>query len=223
MKKNIIASVSAAIVLSATAGAAQAAPGDVTVGVGASLTQGFGLEVGYAMTESLTLRGAYYGANLDESEDIDGIDFDIELDMQNVGAFVDWKPMADSGFRVSVGVISNGNELTATSSSSNSYDIGNTTYTAAQVGTLTGEIGFDSMAPYLSLGYDANLTDNLVLGADLGVIFQGSPDVTYSATGALASDAAFLADLQREEDNAQSDIDDFKYLPVVKIALSYRF
>ena len=195
-------------------------------GVGVSLTQGLGVEIGYSLTESLSLRGNYYRFDTDKNDDIDGIDFDLNIDLQNTGLYLDYHPFTSNyqGFRLTAGLINNGNSLDATGTPTNgNFDINGVTYSAAQVGTLSADVGFKSTAPYLGIGYDKNLYDNLDIVADLGVIFQGSADVTYTANGAIANDPSFQANLAAEQASAQSDLDDYKYLPVVKVGMQYRF
>ena len=58
---------------------------------------------------------------------------------------------------------------------------------------------------------------------DLGVVFQGSPDADLTATGPLASDPTFLAELAKEEQQLQDEVDDYEYYPVVSIGVTYKF
>ena len=54
-------------------------------------------------------------------------------------------------------------------------------------------------------------------------MFQGSPTANLSATGPIASDPGFQADLAKEENNLQDDLDNFEYYPVISIGFNYRF
>lgn len=198
----------------------------ITVGVGASVTQGFGVDLGYDLTESLRVRGNYYSYDDNESDTIDGINFDVNLELENTGLFVDYHPFSSkhSGFRLTAGAISNGSSLSATGVPvGGNYTIDGTTYTAAQVGSLAAEVEFDSFAPYLGLGYDLSVTENLALVSDLGIMFQGSPTVNYTANGTLASDPTFMADLEAERRSAEDDLSDFEYMPILKVGIQYRF
>ena len=71
---------------------AQAGEGDFSVGLGASITQGVGLELGYELRDNISLRGSYYGYSLSKSKNIDDIDYDMDLDLQNTGVFIDYRP-----------------------------------------------------------------------------------------------------------------------------------
>ncbi len=154
----------------------------------------------------------------------DDVEYDFELKLFTVSALVDWFPFSNN-FRLSAGFMVNGNEINASAKGAQDYTLGDVTYTASQVGTLNGNIDFDDFAPYLGIGYGNPFgTDSSwLLSLDVGVLYQGSPEVDLSADGTLANNTVFMADLQREEDNLQSDISAFKFYPVIALGITYRF
>jgi len=200
--------------------------GQITAGLGVSVTQGVGIDIGYELADNIQLRGSYYSFTHNDSESIDNIDFDVDLSLKNAGVFMDFHPWSvnDAGFRLSGGVLYNGNRLKASGQPDNgSYNIGGTNYSAAQVGDLNANVGFRKIVPYLGVGYDVAASRNVQLSADLGVVYQKSATVDYSATGALAASPTFQADLAQEEQQARDDLNRFEYLPVMRVAVSYRF
>lgn len=55
-------------------------------------------------------------------------------------------------------------------------------------------------------------------------MFQGSPRVSdLRSTGTLANDPLFRAELERERQEIEDDIDQFKIYPVIQLSLSYLF
>lgn len=54
--------------------------------------------------------------------------------------------------------------------------------------------------------------------ADLGVLFQGEPEVSYRATGAVAQ-----VDIEREKRQIEDDLDEYKLFPVLSVGVAYRF
>ncbi len=55
-------------------------------------------------------------------------------------------------------------------------------------------------------------------------MFQGRPEIdNLSATGTLASNAAFQASLRAEEEEIEEDIDNYKVYPIVQFSIAYRF
>ncbi len=98
-------------------------------------------------------------------------------------------------------------------------------YTPEQIGTLSGDATFDEFAPYVGIGFGNAVADDVDLSFsfDLGLIFQGTPDVKLRSDGTAAGNPVFVADLQDEEDDLQDDADKFKIYPVLSFGISYCF
>ena len=103
---------------------------------------------------------------------------------------------------------------------SGTYSIGNRNYTGAEVGTLTGKVDFKSTAPYVGIGWGNATSGRFGIAFDLGIVFQGSPQVALSASGIVASDPTFIQELNRENQELENDISEFKYYPVISLGLS---
>lgn len=197
----------------ADAGAMDAA---VTAKLG---TLGLGVEGTFGLTEQFNARLGLNKFDFDRTETIDDIEYELDLEWQSVSLLADWHPFGNS-FRFTAGLMSNGNELSG-SSSSDSLTIGNTTYPG--VG-LDAKLDFDSTAPYLGVGWGNALSADKGWGfnVDVGVMFQGSGDVTLTPTGAGAS-LVDPADIAAEEQDFEDDIKDYKYYPVFSFGVSYKF
>ena len=187
-------------------------------------TLGGGLEGTVKVHDQFNTRIGVSGFNFDYDGTEDDVEYDFELKFFTVSAIVDWFPFSNN-FRLSTGFMFNGNEITASAKGAADYTLGDVTYTSGQVGTLNGSIDFNELAPYLGIGYGNPFGSdgNWMLTLDLGVLFQGSPDVNLSADGLLANDSTFLSDLQREEDNLEDDISAFKFYPVIALGVTYKF
>lgn len=187
-------------------------------------TLGAGLEIENTLTDNIALRlGANY-FSYDYNGTADGIDYDFELELQSFSALLDWHPFGGS-FRISAGALYNQNEINAKSDPAASYDIGGSTYTASQVGTLKGTVDFNEIAPYAGIGWDTSFGKDNCFGLlfEVGVIYQGSPKASLRASGPIAGDATFQSELQKEEDSLQDDLDEFQWYPVIAAGLTYRF
>jgi len=57
----------------------------------------------------------------------------------------------------------------------------------------------------------------------IGAVYHGSPDVSLSASGPIASDSVFQTELAREVKDLNDKADSYKLYPVVQVGLSYRF
>ncbi|MBI3899701.1 MAG: hypothetical protein HY308_15605 [Gammaproteobacteria bacterium] len=209
----------AGLLLTGTANAA----GEFGLGVKAG-TLGFGLEGIYSLSEQFNLRGGFNKYSHDGDEDASGIRYDGELDLQTAGLMLDWHPFSGT-FRISIGIFNNQNEVTLTATPTSDQTIGGSTFTASEIGTLSGKVEFKKTAPYLGIGWGnaVGKGNRFSFNFELGALFQGSADVTLSSDGTLADDSTYQAALRTEEQEAEDDLDDFKIYPVIAFGMSYRF
>jgi len=197
-------------------------------------TLGLGVDLTYGINEKFNARLNLNGASFDADGEEDGVDYEGNLKGQTVGGLIDYHPMSN-GFRISAGLYHNGNELDldSTGSDNSNVQIGDRDYDLSDA-TLNTKVGFKSVAPYLGIGW-GNAIDKKSqwsFSADLGVLFQGSPEAKLKATG-IVRDAAtgleadvgeFQTELANEEENLNSgDLESFEFFPVASIGASYRF
>lgn len=185
-------------------------------------TLGAGGELNYAFNSKFTLGLGFNKFSRTLTQSASDIDYDMSLKLQTISLLGSYHPF-DGVFRLTGGVVNNGNKFTMTAQQNTKYDIGTKSYTAADVGTLTGAIKFNSLAPYLGLGWGKSAGAGFGVTMDVGVLFQGAPKVEMNTSGVLANNAAFLADLRNEESKAESDIKDFTMYPVISLGVDYRF
>lgn len=194
----------------------------VTVGGNVS-TLGLGGEIGYRFNDFLGVRvgGNYFKYDFDE--DYSGIEYGAEIDLFSAGGVIDLYPFG-GGFRLTGGVRYNGNGFALKATPTVNTDIGGTTYTPADIGTLKGDIDFWTVAPYAGLGVEWGMFGgHLRMAFDAGVFYQGSPQVDLSNNGILAGDPTFEADLKREADSLEDDLSILNFYPVVGFTVTYRF
>ncbi|MDT8317587.1 MAG: hypothetical protein RQ824_06295 [bacterium] len=223
MAKKIMAIIAGLFFLLIFIQPAAAGNSGVAVGVKAG-TLGAGAEATVRLTDKLNLRLGGNQYSKEETGVEDDIEYDIELKLSSAAALFDWHPFGGV-FRITAGALLNGNELEFDARPATTYTIGDTTYTIGEVGQLHGKVDFDDVAPYASIGWGnaVGKNRNITFSFELGAVFQGSPNVDLTATGTSASDLAFQAELQKEEDNLQDELDDYKIYPVAAIGLSYHF
>ena len=106
-------------------------------------------------------------------------------------------------------------------------DIGNGTFSAADVGTLQSLTSFDSVAPYPGVGYDFEIFGKVALNLDFGVLWQGEPTVTLEATGLANAppevQASLITEPETERLQLAEEMSDFKAWPVVSLGFIYSF
>ena len=175
-------------------------------------------------TSNLTGRVGFHYYIRDEQDSLDNIDYTSEGTLKTGFAALDWHPMAN-GIRVTSGLFYNGNTLTIKSTSIGEVDIGDATFILDPDDRLTGTVDFDSLAAYLGMGYGQSFkgTGQFSFSMDIGVLFQGTPEIALNAEGSLATFPGIQTSLNQEEINIQEDINKYKYYPVLSIGLSYRY
>jgi hypothetical protein len=91
--------------------------------------------------------------------------------------------------------------------------------------SVNGTLKFNSVAPYLGLGWDTTFGDDDSWGLtfDVGVLYHGSPELQISASGPDASLPNFSSDLEQERLDLQNDLADFRFWPVVSAGFLYQF
>ena len=165
-------------------------------------TLGLGIEVTKSLTETINARvgGNYFSFSSDGTAD--DIDYERDINLCSGLVLADWFPF-EGGFRMSGGLLFNGNGVDSTAKPAVEFNIGDIVYPAIQVGTLTGEMSFRKFAPYLGVGWGNAVGEDKKFGivVDLGIVFQGSPDVNLSASGLITLDPTFQRDLAKEEEN----------------------
>ena len=211
---------SVAILTLAFSGAASA---DYGVGVKAG-TLGLGIEGRWEPIRWIDIRAGINQYDYEDSGNHAGIGYDGTLALDNYFLTGNLKFPA-SPMRLTVGAFSNSNELQLVSANTGGADInlGGSTFTPADVGTLRSTTSFASTAPYLGIGFDFELFGKAGLNLDFGVLWQGEPSVAMTADGVAASLPAFQAALEAERLELEDDMSDYKAWPVLSLGFVYNF
>lgn len=218
----------AILVAGASAGSAHAQAGRVAVGPRFG-TLGIGGEAAVSLSRRLAFRTGFNYFSLSRDEGFDGITYALRPRLQTVPLLLDLHPSAGA-FRLSAGVIINGNQAAGDGEVGQSVLIGDNQYTSAEVRSLTGAVDFRGAAPYAGLGFNSALTGNgrVAFGFELGVMFHGHPRARLAVASPLTGAAAaqLEADRRLEEQQIQAEIDDLPgvidFYPVLEFGLSFR-
>jgi hypothetical protein len=208
------------------AGAAQAQVG-ITADLG---TTGAGFHVVVPMESNLNGR---FGANYfkhDFNKTSNMVDYAVQGKLQTFDVLFDWYLLDASPFHLTGGLVYNGNRANVTGKASQlgQFTLNGHTYTTADVGILAGSVDYRKAAPYLGIGWGNALKGNsrLSFNADLGVFYQGNPNVKLGSWGCTTSKTvcdAVVADIAAERVSLKDDLDSFKLYPVLRASLNYRF
>jgi hypothetical protein len=184
---------------------------------------GLGAEYTHEITERIAVRGALYGSKLGFDAEESGIDYQADVVWDSLTAGVDFHPLK-SALRMSLGIMRNDNGLELVSRPTSNQTIGDTTYTPAQIGTLTGNIGFDDTATFAGLGWDWSRDASLFgMSLDIGLVDQGDPVVTLRGNGTLLGNPAFQQDINAEAAELSAEASDLDLVPFLSVGFQFRF
>jgi hypothetical protein len=213
----------ALLLVGLTAQAALAEYGGLAIG-GRSGTLGLGGELAANVLPDLNGRFGVTFFDLSLNGTFSGVEYDFDLDMLTYPITVDWYPFQNA-FHVSAGIIINETDVDLGARPDTTITIGDTTYLASEVGTLSGDVSYRRVAPYIGIGWGNAFGKEKRWGVvgDFGIAFIGSPDVSLSASGPIASQPAFQSDLAQEQDDLEDDLSDFNIYPVFSVSFFFRF
>ncbi len=178
---------------------------------------GVGVHIVVPVKDQLNARFGFNALNHNYSTDTKSAHYDVSLRPRAFDALLDYYPSAGS-FRVTGGLVYNKN---------NKYDVIGKPVVATKY-TFVGTLDFNKVAPYVGIGWGNAVAKDKGWGftADAGVLFQGSPDTSLTNPGCTASASACtrLANGVAAENAALQDkVNHFKYFPVLRVGVSYRF
>jgi hypothetical protein len=187
-------------------------------------TLGLGGDLMVNVLPDLNLRLGAGCFDLSFSSEVTNVEYDVDLDLLTFPLLLDWYPF-DNKFHLSAGIVLNRTEVDLDGRYNGTVTIGDRTYTAEEIGTLSGDLSFRDVAPYIGIGWGNAFGKRGHWGivTDLGVAFVGSADVALSASGPLADDPAFAAHLAREKKDLKDKADRLKIYPVLSANLYFRF
>lgn len=209
---------SAAVLISATPPASAQGRDRFAIG-GHGSTLGFGPELMFSVSPLLTVRAVGNYLSFDYDDTLAGIDYDLDVDLQSAGGFIDYHPMRN-GFHLTVGALYNNNEAGLSALAPAGSSVGGITLPAAA--GLRGDMTVDEFSPYLGLGYDTTFTSRSAwtFTVRAGVLYQNDLSVSLTQT---SGPAIPQGNLDAEADDVESDLQFLEFYPVVSVGLNYRF
>jgi hypothetical protein len=184
-------------------------------------TGGVGAEVGVRIIPTIVVRGIGQGYSFDYNETISGIAYTGTADLGSFGAQLDFRPPLIP-FYATAGIFANNNKFDFSATPTGTVSVGTTTYQGSQVGTLTSKATFDDVAYFGGLGLKLGLGP-IEAALEGGIYYQGDPNVVFTASGPLATNPAFQADLAREKAKIVDKLDSAKYWPMVTLQARWKF
>jgi hypothetical protein len=190
-------------------------------------TLGFGLELNKLLMSHLGIRvgGNYFKWSTNKTNS--GISYDVSAKLHAFSALLDLYPSGRGAFHLTGGIMTNPVTVSGTGvpDATGNFSINGNTYTAAQVGTLNGDVKYPDIDAYAGLGFGtpARKGGPLEFLFDIGVVI-GTAKVALTGTGTAASTPPLSTDLAAQAKTTQDDLDKYaKVWPVLSFGLAYRF
>jgi len=191
-------------------------------------TMGVGAEISAVLIPHTRIRGGINYLLWEFDSTIDDIDYTFEPQFNSISALFDVHPFGGAFF-LSGGVYFNNNSVGVEGSlppENFPADYQSFAFLSDYL-SITGDVEFNPVAPYLGLGWRSNSNDTgWGIGLDLGVLFQGAPDVTNLRIQApvdvndIAEVQQFLAEQEQE---IEDELSWFQWYPVASLLLTYHF
>lgn len=165
------------------------APGMVAaqaVGFGGRVgTLGLGGEIAVDLTDRVVARGGVGVVPYDPTLTFGDLDVTLTLPtVYNVGVDL----YVTGAMRIGGGVLFRSSDPEVTGTFTAPQQIGGTTFTPEELGTLRGVFDASDRAPYVLVGFGRHTQRGSGLFIDLGVAFVGEPDVRLGTSGGTLSD-----------------------------------
>ena len=189
-------------------------------------TLGLGIDFSTPIYTNLSARLNMNGASYTYTQEEDDNEFEGTLELQSVGTLLDYYPF-ENNFRVTGGLYYNGNSFDGTivPTVSTTIDIDGMEYTTDDLTKLDSELNFDSIAPYLGLGWGNDARDKgWGFTFDLGLMYHGVGDAELTPDiKDLTKIEEINAAVEREEQSIENDLEDFPFYPVISVGVNYTF
>ena len=196
-------------------------------------TLGYGANIAWALNDRVELQAGWAGGDVSDIKDnfdVNDIEYDIDdADFSNPYLGVQVRPAAN-WFTVGGGIIVPDNDIDVSAKAKgDNYIIDGKSYNAAQTGTLSGTVEHrNKLAPYLTVGFRPNISDNWGVFGEVGAAYLGKTDATVTASGTGNVDVTNGGSVNASEVAAvaQRELEDkdwLEWMPIVKVGATYRF
>jgi hypothetical protein len=183
-------------------------------------TLGFGLEVIRRQNQFFTFRlgGTYFPWERRNTD----VEFEVEktytANFSAVTLIADWFVIGHfSTFHLSGGFVYNKSNLKVDGIPSNTYTIGSYTIPPEQIGDISIRLTPNKFSPYLGAGFGSFISNKkrLTFNVQLGILYQGPPEVEFNATGMIEPTAEQIEIVAR-------NMEGFIFYPVLDLQIVYR-
>ncbi|MDM1334993.1 ornithine uptake porin CarO [Acinetobacter pseudolwoffii] len=195
-------------------------------------TTGYGGALSWNVNPYVGLTLGYNGGDISWSDDlsIDGTKYDLDMDNNLTYLNAEIRPWAN-WFYMAAGVAYIDNDYGIESRTGangiitldgNRYQtVGNTT------GRISGDLSYkNNIAPYVGIGFSPAITNRWGVFGEIGAYYNGNPTVNLTPSGeftSLDTGAPDFEDALIDQENKIRNDNEYEWLPVAKLGVSFRF
>lgn len=195
-------------------------------------TTGYGGAISWSVNPYVGLTLGYNGGDISWNDDVsvNGTKYDLDMDNNLTYLNAEIRPWANWFYMAAgVGYVDNEYELSKRIGSGDNLRIDGNTYVRAVPtgeGRVDGRLDYrNNIAPYVGIGFSPAITNRWGVFGEIGAFYTGNPDVNLTATN-LAPAEITSPSVETALDNEEREIrndNEFKWLPVAKLGVSFRF
>jgi len=188
----------------------------VSAGVHVS-TIGHGITLEKPLLYDFSVRVTTGALSVSQQSTYDTTAYTTTTRYSNVGVIADYRPYAGR-YRISGGLVFGHDRIDNVARDTAGFmRVGNGVYPVSGTGTVNARVRFDRPSLYAGVGTGTGLIRGLALEFDAGALVRNGT-ASAGASGPLANDPAFRADLQRLRGELRTHV----VVPVLSVGLVYR-
>jgi hypothetical protein len=188
----------------------------VSAGVHVS-TIGHGITLEKPLLYDFSVRVTTGSLSVSQQSKYDTTTYTTTTRYSNVGVIADYRPYAGR-YRISGGLVFGNDRIdNVARDSAGLIRVGNNLYPVTGTGTVNARVRFDRPSLYAGVGTGTGLIRGLALEFDAGALVRNGTASAF-ASGPLANDPAFRADLRRLQGELRTHV----VVPVLSVGLVYR-
>jgi hypothetical protein len=157
---------------------------------------------------------------------IQGTNYDAKVKLGAIPVVLTFYPFAN-WFNIQAGAYFNRNRISvfAAAPDGTSVRAFGHTFTAAELGSVSGHTHFNTVAPYVGIGFGQPFRGGrLTFTGSVGVMFEGPPGITLTPSNpAVLNIPGFAAQLAQEQKEVNDKARIAEYYPVINLGIVYRF
>lgn len=208
----------------------QLIPSGVRAEVG---TTGYGGALVWTANPKVDVVLGYNGGDISWSDDVEinGSTYDLDMENNNVYVNAQIRPWAN-WFYMAAGAayIDNDYDLDRRVGPNASFNVDGARFNAGLNGNvkINGQMTYDNdIAPYVGLGFSPAINNRWGVFGEIGAYYTGNPTVNLRTSdlnsALIGDDGRTLGQALDDEANKIANDDEYEWMPVAKLGLSFRF